>query len=162
MSVELWPTRNTLQWRLVTDTVMGGVSQGTLTSETIARRAAVRMQGTVRTDNNGGFIQIALDLNSDQGIIDASAFLGIAIDVWGNGETYGAHLRTTAISRPQQSYRQSFVATAQWRTIRLPFIHFTPHRIEVPLDTSRLRRIGLVAIGRAFAADLAVARLAFY
>jgi len=39
---------------------------------------------------------------------------------------------------------------------------FEPHRLETPLDVTRLRRIGLVAIGRAFFADLAVARLAFY
>jgi hypothetical protein len=32
----------------------------------------------------------------------------------------------------------------------------------LPLDPSRLRRIGLVAIGREFDADLSVARLALY
>jgi hypothetical protein len=34
--------------------------------------------------------------------------------------------------------------------------------LTAPLDISRLRRLGLVAIGRAFAADLAVARLSLY
>ncbi|RPH72296.1 MAG: CIA30 family protein, partial [Hyphomicrobiales bacterium] len=36
---------------------------------------------------------------------------------------------------------------------------FTAHRTEIPLDLRRLRRLGLVAIGRAFAADLALAHL---
>jgi hypothetical protein len=37
-----------------------------------------------------------------------------------------------------------------------------PLRIDAPIDFTRLCRIGLVAIGRAFTGDLAVARLAFY
>ena len=63
---------------------------------------------------------------------------------------------------PQQSYRQGFVTTPMWQTMRLPFGQFSPHRTEIPLNTTRLRRIGLVAIGREFAADLSVARLGFY
>ena len=161
MPQELWPAGGNLHWRLVTDTVMGGVSRATLTQETIADRDAMRMRGAVSTENNGGFIQIALDLNADNGLIDSHDFIGIAIDVLGNDEPYGAHLRTTAITRPQQSYRQGFVATSRWQTIRLPFAQFMPHRIDAPLDVFRLRRVGLVAIGRAFDADLAVARLAF-
>jgi hypothetical protein len=41
-------------------------------------------------------------------------------------------------------------------------VEFAPHRIDLPLNVRRLRRVGIVAIGRAFAADVAVARLAFY
>ena len=84
------------------------------------------------------------------------------MDVLGNYESYGAHLRTTDITRPQQSYRQKFVTTPDWQTLQLPFVQFMPYRTDIPLDVRRLRRIGLVAIGREFAADLAVARLAFY
>ncbi|KIZ43889.1 NADH:ubiquinone oxidoreductase, partial [Rhodopseudomonas palustris] len=36
------------------------------------------------------------------------------------------------------------------------------HRTDAPLNIARLRRIGLVAMGREFDGDLAVARLAFY
>jgi tryptophan-rich sensory protein len=56
----------------------------------------------------------------------------------------------------------SFVTTPEWQTLQLPFAQFTPHRIDISLNTKRLRRIGLVAIGREFNANLAVARLAFY
>ena len=80
----------------------------------------------------------------------------------GNGERYDIRLRTTDVTRPQQSYRQEFVASNGWQTIRLPFADFVPHRIETPLDLTRLKRIGLVAIGREFTADLAVARIGFY
>jgi hypothetical protein len=40
--------------------------------------------------------------------------------------------------------------------VRLNFRDFASHRTDVPLDLRRLRRIGIVAIGRAFSADLAV------
>jgi hypothetical protein len=147
---------------MITDGVMGGVSRGTLTADIVDGRAAARMRGRVSTENNGGFIQIAIDLLPNGGAIDAGGLTGIALDVFGNGETYGAHLRSTDITRPQQSYRQGFVAPPRWTTIELPFAEFAPHRIETPLNLTRLRRIGLVAIGREFDVDLSVARLALY
>ena len=63
---------------------------------------------------------------------------------------------------PGQSYRSSFRAIPGWQTLRLPFSGFTPYRIRSALDLARLERIGLVAIGRAFEADLCVAKVAFY
>lgn len=148
-------------WQLVTDQVMGGVSRGTMARETIAGRAAIRMRGEVSLENNGGFIQIALDLSPDGGSVDASAWSGIELDVCGNGEQYGVHLRTDALWKPWQSYRQIFTARAKWQTVQLPFDDFVPHRTDIPLDTHRLRRIGLVAIGRAFSSDLALGGLRF-
>jgi len=150
------------RWQLVTDRVMGGVSDGTLVRETVSGRPALRMRGDVSLENNGGFVQMALDLAPDGGMVDASSWTGIELDVIGNDEDYGVHLRTDAVERPWQSYRQSFRAGAAWRTVQLAFADFVPHRIEVPLDVRRLRRIGLVAIGRAFTADLAVGGVRFY
>jgi hypothetical protein len=149
------------KWRLVTDEVMGGVSKATMVRDTIAGRPAIRMRGDVSIENNGGFVQIVLDLAPDGGGVDASRWSGIELDVFGNGEAYGAHLRTDALSRPWQSYRQMFTACAEWRTVRLPFDRFVPYRTDVPFDARRLRRIGVVAIGRAFAADLALNGLRF-
>ena len=59
-----------------------------------------------------------------------------------------------SLIRPWQSYRQGFRAHPEWETVQLLFEHFVPHRTEVALDTHRLKRIGVVAIGRAFSADL--------
>ena len=132
-------------WRLLTDQVMGGVSIGAMARDVIEGRAAIRMRGDVSLDNNGGFVQIALDLSPDGGVVDASAWSGVELDVFGNGEEYGVHLRTDALTRPWQSYRQVFTARAAWRTIQLPFDRFVPYRTDIPLDTHRLRRIGVVA-----------------
>lgn len=162
MTFDVWPANPDLRWRLVTDAVMGGVSCGTLARETIEGREAVLMRGNVSTDNNGGFIQMALDLATGRTSFDASAFTGLEIDVLGNGESYGAHLRTEELTRPQQSYRHEFLAVRKWQTLRVPFRELTPHRINVPFNSKRIIRVGLVAIGRKFTAHLAVARFAFY
>lgn len=148
-------------WQLFTDQVMGGVSSGTMSREVIAGRLAIRMRGDVRLENNGGFVQLALDLSPDAGVVDASAWSGIELDLYGDEQEYGMHLRTSDLTRPWQSYRQSFRAIPEWQTICLLFADFIPYRTEIPLDLRRLRRLGLVAIGRAFSADLAVGGLRF-
>jgi len=153
---------NGAAWELVADRVMGGVSNGTMRREIVEGREAIRMQGDVSIENNGGFLQIALDIALDGSSIDASQWAGIEIDVIGNDESYNLHLRTADVVRPWQSYRQSFVAAPEWRTLRLPFIEFEPHRIDAALDLSTLRRIGIVAIGRAFHADIAIGGIRFH
>ena len=143
-------------WELIRDGVMGGLSTGTLTAETVDGRPALRMRGEVRLENNGGFVQMAVDLAPGGRAIDARGFAAIELDVFGNAETYNLHLRTADVVRPWQSYRASFSAQPRWTTVQLPFADFAPHRVDAPLDLSTLRRIGLVAIGREFTADLAV------
>ena len=150
------------RWRTVSDQVMGGISNGSLTYEIIEERPCLRLTGDVRLDNNGGFIQATLDLASPGGTLDASEYIGIRLLAKGNGETYSVHLRTPENVRPWQSYRAHFRAGNEWNTIDLPFESFTPYRLQAPLDIMRLRRIGLVAIGRAFHADLAIARISYY
>ena len=150
------------RWACLTDGVMGGVSEGRLRPAQLAGRAALHLTGEVRLENNGGFVQMALDLAPGGGVLDASAWTGIAVTVRGNGAGYGLHLRTDRVTRPWQSWRQGFVAPEEWSELRLPFVGFAAHRIDAPLEPRRLRRLGLVAIGRAFRADLALADLRFY
>ena len=150
------------QWRGVSDQVMGGISEATISHGIIESRPCLRMTGDVRLDNDGGFIQAALDLTYRGETLDASGYSGVSIIVRGNGEKYSVHLRTLDNVRPWQSYRAHFTVESDWDTIDLPFETFAPYRLEAPLDLTRLRRIGLVAIGRAFYADLAVSELGFY
>ena len=135
---------------MFTDRVMGGVSNGTMVHETVEGRPAIRMRDDVSLENNGGFVQIALDLAPDGRAVDVSAWSGLELDVLGNGEEYSVHLRTSDVARPWQSYRQSFRADPQWRTAYFRFEEFVPYRTDVPLNIQRLRRIGVGAIGRAF------------
>jgi hypothetical protein len=149
-------------WEVVTDGVMGGVSRGAMRREVVAGRDAIRMTGDVRTENNGGFVQMALDLSPAGRAVDASGWAGIVMEVCGPPEEYNLHLRTSDIVRPWQSYRCAFRTGAEWQRVTLPFADFAAHRTEAPLDLRRLRRIGIVAIGRAFRADLSVGRIAIY
>jgi hypothetical protein len=150
------------RWRGVSDTVMGGISKVAIVRDTVDGRRCLRLQGDVRLENNGGFIQAALDLALQDKTLDASGYTGIRLVSRGNDERYSVHLRTPDNVRPWQSYRAQFKAGERWQTIDLPFNAFAPYRLGTPLDTARLKRIGLVAIGRAFRADLAVAELSFY
>jgi hypothetical protein len=149
-------------WLLISDRVMGGVSSGSVQRESVAGRPAIRMRGGVSLENNGGFLQMAIDLGENGSVADASGWIGIQLDVLGNDQSYNLHLRTTDLQRPWESYRQSFTAPAHWTRFQLPFGGFVPHRTERPLRTSRLRRIGLVAIGRQFEVDLAIGDIRFY
>ena len=148
-------------WRMFTDGVMGGVSSGTLTLASIDNRDCLRLQGDVRLENNGGFVQAALDIEKTAAA-DASAYTGIVIDVYGNDEAYNLHLRTDDLWLPWQSYRATFQAPASWQTVQLPFAEFSPYKTRSALDVTELERIGVVAIGRAFTADLCIGRVAFY
>lgn len=148
-------------WRLVTDGVMGGVSTGEMRHEERQGRACVCLAGDVSTANNGGFIQIALDLGADLAA-RAVDYDGVALRVLGNGEAYNLHLRSSDLWLPWQSFRAGFVAAAEWSAVRLPFDGFEPYRTGSTLRPDRLKRIGVVAIGREFAADVCVTDLAFY
>lgn len=148
-------------WRAVTDTVMGGISKADLRATTISGKPCLRLKGEVHLENNGGFVQASLDLGA-VGLLDASDFVGIEIEVCGNNESYNVHLRTGDTQMVWQSYRYSFTADTNWKTLRIPFADFMPHRIQLGLDTSQLRRIGIVAIGRKMEADICFSRIALY
>ena len=148
-------------WRMVTDGVMGGVSSGTLTLASIDKRDCLRLQGDVRLEHNGGFVQAALDIENTAAA-NASAYTGIVIDIYGNDEAYNLHLRTADLWLPWQSYRATFQAPARWQTVQLPFAEFSPYKTGKALDLTGLERIGVLAIGRAFHADLCIGRVGFY
>jgi hypothetical protein len=140
---------------------MGGISLASVRPEDWRGRRWLRLIGEVRLENQGGFIQMGVDLAPDGGPRNLSAYAGVRLVVRGNGERYGCHLRTIACLRPWQSYRHSFTASPDPASVLLPFAEFVPHRVEAPMDPGTLRRLALVAIGRAIMADLAVAEVAF-
>ncbi len=156
-SLELHPT-----WEFITDTVMGGVSTGQTSELEISGLSATRLTGQVSLENNGGFVQMAFNISDDGSIFDASNYEGIEIDVFGNDEEYDIRLRTSDLTRPWQSYRAVLVARPEWSTTRLSFSEFVPHKTAIPLDVRRLRRIGVLGIGREYDADISVYGVRFF
>lgn len=148
------------QWQYVSDRVMGGVSTGGLEPADGHAGQGARLTGQVSLDNNGGFVQMAFDV--PDALRDASGWTGLEVDVFGNGETYDIRLRTSALTRPWQSFRVAFTAHAEMRTIKVPFSRFEAHRTDAIFDPSDLRRIGILAIGRRFQADVTVTRIGYY
>jgi hypothetical protein len=52
------------RWRFFTDTVMGGVSAGNMAFHSEPNQRFARLTGLVSTANNGGFIQMQMQMKS--------------------------------------------------------------------------------------------------
>ena len=73
-------------WRGVSDKVMGGISESSIAQGVVDDLTSLHLTGDVCLENNGGFIQAALDLTNLGETFDASDFSGIRLSVRGNGE----------------------------------------------------------------------------
>lgn len=150
------------RWQTFSDRVMGGVSDGEATYETIDGRRCLRLRGQVSLENQGGFVQAALPLVERGGSFDAGRFQGLRLQVRGNGAVYYLHLRTEDTRLPWQYYEAAFEAGPAWKPIDIPFAAFSPENLPTALDKASLKRLAVVAAKRAFSADVAVARIEFY
>ena len=147
-------------WSGFTDRVMGGRSDMQAGYVETEEGPALRMRGTVRLDNNGGFVQVRLPLVIDGEPLDASDAAGFVVEARGAPGPYYLHLRTPDTRRPWAYYRAPLAVTDEWARIEVPLAEFEPVSTRARLDASRLSSVGLVAYGEEFEADLEVRRLA--
>ncbi|NKI35213.1 hypothetical protein HFP89_08540 [Wenzhouxiangella sp. XN79A] len=147
-------------WSGFTDRVMGGRSGLQAGHVETEEGPALRMRGTVRLDNNGGFVQVRLPLVVDGEPLDASGAAGFIVEARGAPGPYYLHLRTPDSRRPWAYFRAPLPVTDQWQRIDVALTDFEPVSTRARLDASRLISIGLVAYGEEFEADLEVRRLA--
>lgn len=148
------------RWRFFADTVMGGVSSGQVRFVTEDGRTHAHMTGRVSTENNGGFIQMQMDLPAPP----PEGAVGVRLIVRGNDQRYFVHLRTTGTLLPWQYYQAGFEVTRNWTEVRLPFEAFAASgRLlrDVPRADS-LTSIGIVAYGRNHDAEIDVREVGFY
>ncbi len=148
------------RWRFFADMVMGGVSTGQVTFPSEDGQAHAHMTGVVSTQNNGGFIQIRMNLP------DAlpSETTGVRLSVRGNNQRYFVHLRTSGTVLPWQYYQAGFDVTGEWSEVLLPFVDFKASgRLlrSVPRPES-LKSIAIVAYGRDHVAEIDVREVGFY
>jgi hypothetical protein len=148
------------RWDYVADGVMGGVSSGGAEIRGTGEDAVLRLQGTVSTDNNGGFIQVRQRFSETW----PENAKGLSLRVKGNGETYYIFLKTPGLSRVWYSYRAAFIASDQWQTIRLPFSDFSASHAAMPqtFSPSSVNSIAIVAYGADYEADVSVDRIEVY
>lgn len=151
-----------VRWSGFSDRVMGGVSDATLSRDTVAGRRCIRLAGRVTRDRGGGFIQAALDLAPRGRTLDASAWAGFELQVHGNDEDYNVHIRTPDCRWYDESYRHSFHASPDWQVVRIPWAQFAANGVEAPLAVARLQRVAILGWMREFTADIALSSIALY
>ena len=151
-------------WKFFSDQVMGGVSEGKTSIEKDEGNFFLRLEGTVSTKNNGGFIQIRTKIAD--GVKDAE---GILLKVRGNGENYFIHLNTNeTIFLPQQYryyYQAIFPTSKDWTEVKLPFstaFKRSNTKISKYFKGKQVTTIGILAYGKEHNAFLEVNYLSFY
>jgi monofunctional biosynthetic peptidoglycan transglycosylase len=130
-----------LEWRVVNDGVMGGVSRSSLQR---SDHGTGLFTGDLSLENNGGFASVRAQL----GRCDLSGYEGLELRVRGDGRTYQLRLRTDD-RLDGIAYRASFESSAnEWITIQVLFADFQPtFRGRVPLDAPPLETGSISQIG---------------
>ncbi|MCC5958213.1 MAG: CIA30 family protein [Rhodobacteraceae bacterium] len=148
------------RWRFFSDNVMGGISTGQVTILQDGTHPFARMTGRVSTANNGGFIQMRLDLSAPP----PDGTVGVRLLVRGNDQRYFVHLRTRGTMLPWQYYQAGFDVTGGWGEIRIPLENFAPSGalLRGSPRARSLTSIAIVAFGRDHDAEIDVREIAFY
>ena len=151
-------------WRYIGDSVMGGISTGSIFFETNEQgERTACLNGSVSTANNGGFIQMRKEINrSDrEELKDVSA---VVIEARGNDEEYFVHIRTKGMLMPWTYYYVSFIATSEFREFVFPLDQFKRSGRFLGRNFPRgreLKSIGLVAFGKDYEAQLCSKKVSF-
>ncbi|MFU8897645.1 MAG: CIA30 family protein [Roseinatronobacter sp.] len=148
------------RWRFFSDGVMGGISTGQVEMRQEGSVAFARMTGRVSTANNGGFIQMRLDLQTPP----PDGTQGVRLVVRGNDQRYFVHLRTSGTVLPWQYYQAGFDVTGTWAEIRIPLDAFSPSGalLRAVPRVGSLRSVAIVAFGRDHDAEIELREIGFY
>ena len=106
------------EWRVINDTVMGGVSESTFEPT----NTGAAFHGTVSLAHGGGFASV----RAPTGAYDLSKAAGLQVHLRGDGKRYMWTLYTHPGGRI--SYRISFDAPTEWTMLTLPFDACEPYR----------------------------------
>ena len=101
-----------MPWIPISDQVMGGISEVNFSEKEEGDISFYRMEGSVSTENNGGFIQFRSQVD-----IDDKSYKGLRIKTRGNGEEYFIHIRTPRTRLPWNYYSSSFKTSGEWQWI---------------------------------------------
>lgn len=130
-------------WRIVNDGVMGGRSQGTMTSS--ADNTAI-FKGTISLENNGGFASTRTVSRA----YELADYSGVVLRVQGDGKPYQFRLRTDN-RFDGIAYRYEFDTVAgEWAEVQIPFAELVPvFRGRVlnnvgPVDPAAIQQLGFL------------------
>ena len=127
-----------MNWFVVNDGVMGGVSSSTVKLS----NGLLVFAGQVRLENNGGFASV----RSNGFEQDLSEFSGIALRVRGDGKMYALNVRTSSLRNVM--YQSEFQTKAgEWTELRLPFSELRPTRFGQTLRGNLLEKDRIESFG---------------
>ena len=138
-------------WKFFSDQVMGGVSEGKTALKKDKNKFFLRLEGTVSTENNGGFIQVRKEYE-----IKNDTYKGIRFKARGLESEYYVHVRTKKLFLPWQYYAGKFFVSNEWTNIEIKFDDFAKSNFYQPqkFKSSEIRSIAFVAFGKDFDAQL--------
>ena len=138
-------------WKFFSDQVMGGVSEGKIALKKAKNNFFLRLEGTVSTKNNGGFIQVRKEYE-----IKNDTYKGIRFKARGLESEYYVHVRTKKLFLPWQYYAGKFFVSKEWTNVEIKFDDFTKSNFYQPQNfkSSEIRSIAFVAFGKDFDAKL--------
>ena len=137
-------------WRVITDQVMGGVSNLSISHS----EGIFFMKGNVSTDNNGGFVRLSNRID-----ISSNSFNGIKFKAKGNNETYEIHVTLKGIRVPPWSYfSKSFDVTNDWQEYEIFFkdLKRSSGISTASMMAKNIRDISIAGYGKDFNVDLAI------
>lgn len=146
-------------WVMISDRVMGGVSRAERRQEQRDNSHCSCLIGHTSLANNGGFVQMKLDLQSSELRTD---YQGIFIELYGSAHEYNLHVKTNQLTRPWQSFRCSLAVEPRWTRFIVPYEQLQAHRTDAELEPTAITSIAVVAIGQEFDVDVCVRRLGFF
>ena len=106
-------------WSAISDNVIGGISEVNFYEVDDGSDKFYRLEGSVSTKNNGGFIQSVIRFP-----INAQDFQGVRFKVRGTSDDYYLWIRTPASRFPWDRYIASFKPGEDWSVIEIPFSSF--------------------------------------
>lgn len=162
-------------WKYFSDQVMGGISEGQVSLEQDGDKVFIRLSGDIRTDNNGGFIQLRTSTSlSNKPLMfksihnskkDGKKLQGIRLNARGNGETYHIFIQTSLLHwLPIDFHTATFDTGPNWEMVEIPFNKFKKLKNDKDsnIDAEDIKTFGIVAYGRDFTSDLSVSSIEFY
>lgn len=148
------------KWEFITDQVMGGISDGKVEFISEDNKNFARMTGSIRLENNGGFIQIRKKL--DFRIKKESK--AIKLTVRGNNQEYYIHIRTSGTILPWQYYQAPFTVSSKWEILDLNFSDFKRSGVMLSktINPKNIKSIAIVAYGREHNSFIDVDKIIIY
>lgn len=149
------------QWEFISDSVMGGISNGELKIINDEHILYYKLLGRVSTANKGGFIQFRSKIK-----IKENYFNGLEVVYKNKGENdnYFIHITTNMTIFPWQYYKSKLQLNKEWSLIRIPLNNFRKSNFYQPRNftSEQIKTIGFVAIGDDFDAELDIRKIKLY